>query len=158
MDRGAWQATVHGVTKSRTWLSDWASTFVAGEIKISVQSVSIVAAAKLLQSCPTLCNPIDSSPPGSPVPGILQARTLEWGAIAFSDCLCRAQEILVYQTFAFHLHVSYLSPRWIPKSPYPASSFVSSWRWFLRLKFPPFRWVTQFSWVSPMHTCSYTSV
>ena len=36
------------------------------------------AAAKLLQSCPTLCDPIDSSPPGSPVPGILQARTLEW--------------------------------------------------------------------------------
>ena len=36
-----------------------------------------------LQSCPTLCDPIDGSPPGSPVPGILQARTLEWGAIAF---------------------------------------------------------------------------
>ena len=43
------------------------------------------AAAKLLQSCPTLCDPIDGSPPGSPVPGILQARTLEWGAIAFSN-------------------------------------------------------------------------
>ena len=42
------------------------------------------AAAKLLQSCLTLCNPIDGSPPDSPVPGILQARTLEWGAIAFS--------------------------------------------------------------------------
>ena len=41
------------------------------------------AAAKLLQSCPTLCNPIDGSPPGSPIPGILQARTLEWVAIAF---------------------------------------------------------------------------
>ena len=39
------------------------------------------AAAKSLQSCPTLCNPIDDSPPGSPVPGILQARTLEWVAI-----------------------------------------------------------------------------
>ena len=43
------------------------------------------AAAKLLQSCPTLCNRIDSSPPGSPVPGILQARTLEWVAISFSN-------------------------------------------------------------------------
>ena len=42
------------------------------------------AAAKLLQSCPTLCDPIDGSPPGSPVPGILQARTLEWVAISFS--------------------------------------------------------------------------
>ena len=41
-------------------------------------------AAKSLQSCPTLCNPTDGNPPGSPVPGILQARTLEWVAIAFS--------------------------------------------------------------------------
>ena len=44
----------------------------------------LAAAAKSLQSYPTLCDPTDSSPPGSPVPGILQARTLEWGAIAFS--------------------------------------------------------------------------
>ena len=43
------------------------------------------AAAKSLQSCPTLCNPIDVSPPGFPVPGILQARTLEWLAISFSN-------------------------------------------------------------------------
>ena len=43
------------------------------------------AAAKSLQSCPTLCDPIDSSPSGSSVPGILQARTLEWGAISFSN-------------------------------------------------------------------------
>ena len=43
------------------------------------------AAAKSIQSCPTLCDPIDSSPPGSPVPGILQARTLEWVAISFSN-------------------------------------------------------------------------
>ena len=42
-------------------------------------------AAKLLQSCLTLCDPIDSSPPGSPVPGILQARTLEWVATSFSN-------------------------------------------------------------------------
>ena len=44
-----------------------------------------VAAAKSLQLCPTLCNPIDGSSPGSPVPGILQARTLEWVAISFSN-------------------------------------------------------------------------
>ena len=43
------------------------------------------AAAKSLQSCPTVCDPIDSSPPGSPIPGILQARTLEWVAISFSN-------------------------------------------------------------------------
>ena len=43
------------------------------------------AAAKLLQSCPTLCDPIDGSPPGSPDPGILQARTLEWVVISLSN-------------------------------------------------------------------------
>ena len=43
------------------------------------------AAAKSLESCPTLCDPIDGSPSGSPVPGILQARTLEWVAISFSN-------------------------------------------------------------------------
>ena len=43
------------------------------------------ATAKSLQSCPTLCDPVDGSPPGSPVPGILQARTLEWVAISFSN-------------------------------------------------------------------------
>ena len=47
------------------------------------------AAAKSLQSCPTLCDPIDGSPPGSPVPRFLQARVLEWGAIAFSVTFTR---------------------------------------------------------------------
>ena len=51
--------------------------------------VVAAAAAKSLQSCPTLCDPIDGSPPGSPVPGILQARTLEWGAIAFSSLVAQ---------------------------------------------------------------------
>ena len=48
-------------------------------------SDAAAAAAKSLQSCPTLRDPIDGSPPGSPVPGILQARTLEWVAISFSN-------------------------------------------------------------------------
>ena len=47
--------------------------------------IGAAAVAKSLQSCPTLCDPIDSSPPGSPVPGILQARTLDWIAISFSN-------------------------------------------------------------------------
>ena len=47
--------------------------------------VCAAAAAKSLQSCPTLCDPIDGSPPGSPIPGILQARILEWVAISFSS-------------------------------------------------------------------------
>ena len=49
------------------------------------RNAAAAAAAKSLQSCPTLCDPIDGSPPGSPVPGILQARRLEWVAISFSN-------------------------------------------------------------------------
>ena len=52
-------------------------------ICISINMYTAAAAAKLLQSCPILCNPIDGSPPGSPVLGILQARTLDWVAISF---------------------------------------------------------------------------
>ena len=48
-------------------------------------AAATAAAAKSLQSCPTLCDPIDGSPPGSPFPGILQARILEWVAISFSN-------------------------------------------------------------------------
>ena len=49
-----------------------------------ISVAAAAAAAKLLQLCPTLCDPIDGSPPGSPVSGILQARTLEWVAMSFS--------------------------------------------------------------------------
>ena len=52
---------------------------------LSDTTTAAAAAAKSLQSCPTLCDPIDGSPPGSPVPGILQARTLEWVAISSSN-------------------------------------------------------------------------
>ena len=51
------------------------------------------AAAKSLQSCPTLCNPIDGSLPGSPIPGILQARTLEWVAISFTNAWKRKVKV-----------------------------------------------------------------
>ena len=55
------------------------------EDNLSRQFNAMLCYAKSLQSCPTLCDPIDSSPPGSPVPGILQTRTLEWVAISFSN-------------------------------------------------------------------------
>jgi len=55
-----------------------------GEENLSVFFMNLAAAAKSLQSCPTLCDPIDGNPPGSPIPGIFQARTLEWVAISFS--------------------------------------------------------------------------
>ena len=56
------------------------------DISLSLQEMrNAAAAAKSLQSCQTLCDPIDGSPPGFPIPGILQARTLEWVAISFSN-------------------------------------------------------------------------
>ena len=55
------------------------------ELRMAKLLRAAAAAAKSLQSCLTLCDPIDGSPPGSPVPGILQARTLEWVAISFSN-------------------------------------------------------------------------
>ena len=57
-------------------------TIIVGDFNTLLTPMA-AAAAKSLQSCPTLCDPIDGSPPGSPVPGILQARTLEWVAISF---------------------------------------------------------------------------
>ena len=54
-------------------------------LPLALMMFAAAAAAKSLQSCLTLCDPIDGSPPGSPIPGILQARTLEWVAISFSN-------------------------------------------------------------------------
>ena len=60
-------------------------TQTSSEEEVFSYNSAAAAAAKSIQSCPTLCDPIDSGPPGSPVPGILQARTLEWVAISFSN-------------------------------------------------------------------------
>ena len=67
------------------------------------------AAAKLLQSCPTLCDSTDGSPPGSPVPGILQARTLEWVAISFSNA------------WQWKVKVKLLSCVWLLATPWAAA-------------------------------------
>ena len=108
MGREAWCAAVHGVVESLTQLRDWTelswdnwpaahcmrpagkglSLQVRSQISstsITWHSVAAAAAAKSLQSCPTLCDPIDGSPLGSSVPGILQARILEWVTISFSN-------------------------------------------------------------------------
>ena len=77
-DREAWCAAVHGLQRVRQDLA----------IEQQQQSVEVhtaAAAAKSLQPCPTMCDPTDGSPPGSLVPGILQARILEWVAISFSS-------------------------------------------------------------------------
>ena len=95
----------HHIWKSQQWPQNWKrSVFISipkkGNAKECSNYCTIAhishaskvmlkilqaAAAKSLQSCPTLCDPIDGSPPGSPIPGILQARTLEWVAISFSS-------------------------------------------------------------------------
>ena len=69
----------------------------------------VAAAAKSLQSCPTLCDPRDSSPPGSPVPGILQARALEWVAISFSNA------------WKWKVKVKSLSHVWLLATPWTAA-------------------------------------
>ena len=68
-----------------------------------------VPAAKSLQSCPTRCNPIDGSPPGSPIPGIFQARTLEWVAISFSNA------------WKWKVKVKSLSRAWLIATPWTAA-------------------------------------
>ena len=72
----------------------------------------LVATAKSLRSCPTLCDPIDGSPPGSPVPGILQARTLEWVAISFSNA------------WKWKVKVNMLSCVWLFTTPWTAAHQV----------------------------------
>ena len=67
----------------QTWRKPQITALTTGILYL--KATAAAAAAKSLQSCPTLCDPIDGSPPGSPVPGILQARTLEWVAISFSS-------------------------------------------------------------------------
>ena len=73
------------------------------------KNIDPAAAAKSLQSCPTLCNPIDVSPPGSPTPGILQARTLEWVAISFSNA------------WTWKVKVKLLSRVWLLATPWTAA-------------------------------------
>ena len=71
---------IHGICQAR--VLEWVAIAFSS---LHPAAAAAAAAAKSLQSCPTLCDPIDGSPPGFPVPGILQARTLEWVAISFSN-------------------------------------------------------------------------
>ena len=80
-----------------------------GQMRFSTDSYAAAAAASL-QLCPTLWNPIDGSPPGSPVPGILQARTLEWVAISFSNA------------WKWKVKVKSLSRVWLFATPWTAAN------------------------------------
>ena len=72
-------------TKRRYSKLNLRKALIMTEVSRLSAAAAAAVAAKLLQSCPTLCDPIDGSPPGSPVPGILRARILEWVAISFSS-------------------------------------------------------------------------
>ena len=86
------------------------STKLIGKLQKYFKNCSAAAAAaKSLQSCPTLCDPIDGSPPGSTVPGILQARALEWVAISFSNA------------WKWKVKVKSLSRVWLFATPWTAS-------------------------------------
>ena len=92
MDCSLPDSSVHGIFQARVleWVAIAFSItgtyiYICLYFQQFYYNVPAVAGAKSLQSCPTLCDPIDGSPPGSPIPGILQARTLEWVAISFSD-------------------------------------------------------------------------
>ena len=110
------------IWKTHQWPQDWKkSVFIPIPKKDNAKECSnyctialishtaAAAAAKLLQSCLTLCDPIDGSPPGCPVPGILQARTLEWVAISFSNA------------WKWKLKVKSLSHVWFLATPWTAA-------------------------------------
>ena len=91
--------------RDRTWVSHIAGRFFT----IWAIREAAAAAAKSLQSCPTLCDLIYGSPPGSPVPGILQARKLEWVAISFSKAL-KVKSLSRVQLLATSWTVAYQAP------------------------------------------------
>ena len=98
MDCSSLDSFVHGISQARileqvaipfsggsSWPRDRTHMFCIAGRFLMTEPPAAAAAAKSLQLCPTLCDPIDYSPPGSPMPGILQSRTLEWVAISFSN-------------------------------------------------------------------------
>ena len=93
------------------WNLTRAYLFVSSEMENSLSPLFniMLCYAKSLQSCPTLCDPINDSPPGSPVPGILQARTLEWVAISFSNA------------WKWKVKVKLLSRIWLLATPWTAA-------------------------------------
>ena len=113
------------------------------------------AAPKSLQSCPTLCDPRDGSPSGSPVPGILQARTLEWVAISFSNA------------WKWKVKVKSLSHGWLFTSPWTAAHQAPPSMGFSRQEYwsgvplpSPFMYIWMYmhihTFMHDTHTCMYT--
>ena len=87
----------------RPWDSPGKNTGVG--CRFLLQCMKVKSEREVAQSCPTLSDPMDCGPPGSSVHGILQARVLEWGAIAFSDA-----RVWAHCNRSFHMHLTYLGP------------------------------------------------
>ena len=116
--------------------------------------MTAAAAAKSLQLCPTLCDPIDSGPPGSPVPGILQARTLEWVAISFSNAWkgkVKVKSLSHVRLFSTPWSAAYQAPpsmgfsrqEYWSRVPLPSPKFMTekaNWK-FVSMKTSPLIWV-----------------
>ena len=115
----------------------------AMSIKMAPPTSAAAAAAKSLQSCPTLCDPIDCSQSGSPIPGILQARTLEWVAISFSNAWkwkVKVKSLSRVQLFATPWTVAYQAP------PSMGFSRQEYWSGVLSLSPPTSAGELKFTW------------
>ena len=110
-------------TSGSSWPRNWTSVSCLHYRWILHQLSYAAAAAKSLQSCLTLCDPIDGSPPGSPIPGILQARTLEWVAISFSNA-CK-----------WKVKVKSLSRVWLFATSWTAAYQAPPPMWFSRQEY-----------------------
>ena len=121
--------------------SEWSSWILSSSGRvIPLRCLLAAAAAKSLQLCPTLCDPIDGGPPGSPVPGILQARTLEWVAISFSNAwkgkvghkvvflkVPSISEMSTQRTHFIHLTGTYWAPTQFWKLLTSECSVINKW-------------------------------
>ena len=111
----------------------WLYGFLYSKFGFGVQNEA-AAAVKLLQSCPTLCNPIDSSPPGSALPGILQARTLEWDAISFFNAWkwkVKVKSLSCVQLFATPWTAAHQAPpsMGFSRQEYRSGFHCLLWKW-----------------------------
>ena len=119
------------------WIEFLSAMFICLSVPWWYNYISAAAAAKSHQSCLTLCNPIDGSPPGSPVPGVLQARTLEWVTISFSNAwkwkvkvksLCRVRLLATPWTAAYQAppSVGFSRQEYWSELPLPSLNYISN--------------------------------
>ena len=108
---------IMGTVKQDQWQTTWQWSLHIYRTTWCQVPTFAAAAAKSLQSCPTLCDPVEGSPPGFPIPGILQARTLEWVAISFSNAWkwkVKVKSLSHVRLLATPWTAAYQAPPWDP--------------------------------------------